>query len=477
MSLFGPPNVEKMKNKKDIPGLQAILLNENNRYGKGTKFNELRARSALALNELGWQPPTNLKRAFLYVWLKRWDDVVACGEEAYEPLMEYYEITYDKNLNSKIYQILGDIGNPRACRFLEGRMGISNIDEKSALRALCLIYLKHRDQISDLTFVGYFPRNQDNVIIEAIQTLAQMGGENSVHAVMAFPLNYKKNDKSDFFSINESPLQVVLVYALMLIGVSAIEPLRQYEKKYGKKTELSRIGDIAALAIKFIEAYANNSLHELFTFIFSRENHFDSVISYQVMKNIVQNRGTDAIAPLTQLFNQNLGSYANGFAAEALADLNCPSGIRYFLDRGRDDVVQSMLEKAASEVSEDDLLKIAHRSDGIRASNFDPDIEYKIDRAPLRSLATQELQRRGLPLFRPFKFRNGQEASSLLELVELCRSSRNDALYHFEGGHFEPWLDYIERHDLAISCLDLREKNEGVEMGLDQFVKLILKGD
>lgn len=50
----------------------------------------------------------------------------------------------------------------------------------------------------------------------------------------------------------------------------------------------------------------------------------------------------------------------------------------------------------------------------------------------------------------PFYFRNRLEAHSPEELVTLCEQYPDDAMFHLAGGHFEPWLTYIGRSDLAL---------------------------
>jgi serine/threonine-protein kinase len=49
----------------------------------------------------------------------------------------------------------------------------------------------------------------------------------------------------------------------------------------------------------------------------------------------------------------------------------------------------------------------------------------------------------------PFKFRGGKEAKDLDGLVRLCAANPVDAIWHLEGGHFEPWLAAIGQKDLA----------------------------
>ena len=73
----------------------------------------------------------------------------------------------------------------------------------------------------------------------------------------------------------------------------------------------------------------------------------------------------------------------------------------------------------------------------------------------------------------PFVFRNGQRASTVGDLAALCKQSPADAIYHLMGGHFEPWLSYIGRNDLAETARHARKSSGSDETRLRQFLAAI----
>jgi len=54
-------------------------------------------------------------------------------------------------------------------------------------------------------------------------------------------------------------------------------------------------------------------------------------------------------------------------------------------------------------------------------------------------------------------FRGGGEAHDVLEFVRLCEAKPQDAMWHLENGHFEPWLISIGQAGLAQSATAARQ--------------------
>jgi serine/threonine protein kinase len=73
------------------------------------------------------------------------------------------------------------------------------------------------------------------------------------------------------------------------------------------------------------------------------------------------------------------------------------------------------------------------------------------------------------PLVPPFVFRGGGQARDLQELVRLCESKPQDAIWHLMNGHFEPWLTALGRADLARAATFARQSTVGGR-GLEQFL-------
>lgn len=49
----------------------------------------------------------------------------------------------------------------------------------------------------------------------------------------------------------------------------------------------------------------------------------------------------------------------------------------------------------------------------------------------------------------PFSFRSGAVAHDVMELGQECDRDWDEGIYHLYNGHFEPWLQGQNRHDLA----------------------------
>jgi HEAT repeat protein len=77
--LFGPPNIEKMRARRDVKGLIKALG-----YKKDT---DVREAAAEALDELGWQPDKSEIGAAYWVVRRQWGKCVEIGAPAVEPLL------------------------------------------------------------------------------------------------------------------------------------------------------------------------------------------------------------------------------------------------------------------------------------------------------------------------------------------------------------------------------------------------------
>jgi hypothetical protein len=49
--------------------------------------------------------------------------------------------------------------------------------------------------------------------------------------------------------------------------------------------------------------------------------------------------------------------------------------------------------------------------------------------------------------YEPFRFHSGEAAWTLTELRTLCKKYPDEASYHLNEGHFENWLNYINKPD------------------------------
>jgi HEAT repeat protein len=79
MPLFGPPNIEQLKAKRNVKGLVKALL-----YRKDAAVRE---SAAAALESLGWQPDAGEAGAAYWAVKHQWDKCVEIGARAVKPLL------------------------------------------------------------------------------------------------------------------------------------------------------------------------------------------------------------------------------------------------------------------------------------------------------------------------------------------------------------------------------------------------------
>jgi hypothetical protein len=69
-----------------------------------------------------------------------------------------------------------------------------------------------------------------------------------------------------------------------------------------------------------------------------------------------------------------------------------------------------------------------------------------------------------IPSAAPFQFRGGEQAGTLAQLVQLCESKPDDAVWHLEAGHFESWLRAMGYGDAA-QAASLASRQAGTSQG------------
>jgi len=72
---------------------------------------------------------------------------------------------------------------------------------------------------------------------------------------------------------------------------------------------------------------------------------------------------------------------------------------------------------------------------------------------------------------KPFTFRSGPIALDADELALLCDQHWEDGIYHLYAGHFEAWLDSVNRHDLAVRAESIRIRSGNQSAGLEEFLR------
>lgn len=83
-----------------------------------------------------------------------------------------------------------------------------------------------------------------------------------------------------------------------------------------------------------------------------------------------------------------------------------------------------------------------------------------IEEKPAERYQSAEEMKRAFktPPTNPFVFRGGGQARDLQELVRLCEAKPQDAIWHLESGHFEPWLTAIGRPDLTRAANTIKQQ-------------------
>lgn len=71
----------------------------------------------------------------------------------------------------------------------------------------------------------------------------------------------------------------------------------------------------------------------------------------------------------------------------------------------------------------------------------------------------------------PFTFRSGPSVQDASELAITCDQYWEDGIYHLYQGHLEPWLDSINRHDLAVRAESIRVRGGNQAAGLEEFLR------
>lgn len=178
MGLFGPPNVEKMKAKRDVEGLIKALDYQKEpgiRKAAAAALGQLgdaravapliaalrdgylRKTAAEALDHLGWQPTQDENGARYLIVMGEVDKCAAIGAPAVEPLILALKGGEEK-FQEAVMQKLGEIADPRAFEPLIGMLNLSGFDYQhqryAAIQALMQIITRQEDAALRIRAVG-----------------------------------------------------------------------------------------------------------------------------------------------------------------------------------------------------------------------------------------------------------------------------------------------------------------------------------
>jgi len=154
MVLF-KPNVEKMEAKRDVKGLTKALKHHDT---------SIRARSALALERLGWKPKDDAERLNYLIAKNDWNELAKLAEPTVKPLIKAYRSERDNSVRRGIVSALGKRGDAKGQEFLvkvlgkdpdsqvrcEAATGLAEIGDARAIGPLIKALKEHPDgRVSD----------------------------------------------------------------------------------------------------------------------------------------------------------------------------------------------------------------------------------------------------------------------------------------------------------------------------------------
>lgn len=175
MFLFGPPNVEKMKARRDIRGLVKSL-----QYKKDWR---IRLAAADALDQLGWQPENG--DILVYYWLAReeWDKIDA---PPVNPLIN--ALKYDKKeVRMMSAKILGDMRNAQAVEALVAALHDRERDVRLAV-IKALGQIGHARAVEPLIAVLLNDTEENTLRVAAATALGNTGVTDKRIAQVTFSL-------------------------------------------------------------------------------------------------------------------------------------------------------------------------------------------------------------------------------------------------------------------------------------------------
>ncbi|HAC64524.1 MAG TPA: hypothetical protein DCF68_13540, partial [Cyanothece sp. UBA12306] len=70
----------------------------------------------------------------------------------------------------------------------------------------------------------------------------------------------------------------------------------------------------------------------------------------------------------------------------------------------------------------------------------------------------------------PFRFSDGQQANNIEELLTICQTFPQMAMYYLQQGDFENWLNYIGEVNFAQKAQQARESSGSDQDNLQQFL-------
>jgi HEAT repeat protein len=319
MGLFGPPNIEKLKAKKNVKGLIKALQYKN----KG----KVRRQAADALAVLGDVKAAEPLIHALKDEYVRWDAANALakiGGPAVEPLIRALT-NEDSNVRLGAARALGYIGNARAVEPLihalkdeyvrwEAVACLGKIGDARAAEPLSLVLLNNADRIfSQMT------DDQEDAVRRALSRIGEPAVEPLIQVL------YKCAGARNPYSI---------IYALADLGEPAVEPLinalkdNDKDVRRGAAIALGEIGDVRAVE-PLINALKDND----------KRVRSEAVIALGEIGDV------RAVEPLINALEDNDGNVRIG-AVKALCKIGniktAEKVINYIFDRAEDIISSSV---------------------------------------------------------------------------------------------------------------------------------------
>jgi HEAT repeat protein len=240
--MFGSPNVEQMKTKRDVPGLIKALTHKDGSVRKTAvealgeirdprgvgplkdvlKTDEwyVRHAAAKALTKLKWRPGKDELGAFYWIVEEKWDQCVAMGPRAVEALIEVLKSTpktvYDQTLRAGTIDALGAIGDPRAVEPLTAELGSQN---ENVRITVVMTLGKIGDSSAVLVLIASLKDGNYAVRRAAALALGAIGDPQAIEPLLAALKAW------------DYEMGAIAASALVKIGIPAIEPLLSASKE------------------------------------------------------------------------------------------------------------------------------------------------------------------------------------------------------------------------------------------------------
>jgi HEAT repeat protein len=382
--------------------------------------NEVRAVVVRALDALGWQPVDDTHRALWAIALGRWEEAVALGTPAIEPLaialkeggamrrsaakalgqiederafQALVSVLYDDNpdVATIAAETLGELRDRRAVPPLMNRLNTKSISIQTAsVKALGEIGdARAVERLLGMLHIRTYTFESRNVQLEVVKALAKIGDTRAIEPLIAF------------FHHRSSEVRAVVVRALNALGWQPVNDTQRALRAIALESweEAIKLGTVAveALAVALndesvdVERRVARVLGEqgdtpVTDLLIATLEHQDYGVQQEAVKSLGNIGDARAVMPLITVIKESNTSSSVENAVRAL---------------------EKVLGRTAASVTPEDLREAARLGDMNGIEHISVQGDYSVEEydepwtvscSQIRRLARQELIHRGLEL-------------------------------------------------------------------------------